>query len=189
MKRVLLLKHNVTFELSLVSFCVFVCFAAIVWLWNVYSLFVVKWNLWKAWVRKARLLIEHYGTSIINKLNLVTFTFSPSHHFPAVFFIFQIKRSAIFMHSSRISLTWSPFNRHPHHLNLRSTSGSFSHDVTKIQTKKVSIPPRFYFHDALEQLKTYFRTNFRFKRILGFVIEYAWISKLLRDAAFTWRPS
>ena len=25
-----------------------------------------------------------------------------------------------------------------------------SHDVTKIQTKKLSILPRFYFHDALE---------------------------------------
>ena len=24
----------------------------------------------------------------------------------------------------------------------------FSHDVTKIQTKKLSILPRFYFHDA-----------------------------------------
>ena len=65
----------------------------------------------------------------------------------------------------------------------------FSHDVTKIQTKKLSILPRFYFHDALEHLKlTNFRTNFRFKRALGFVIEYAWISKLLRDALFTWRP-
>ena len=45
--------------------------------------------------------------------------------------------------------------------------------VTKIQTKKLSILPRFYFHDALEQLKTNFHTNFRFKRILGFVIEDA----------------
>ena len=45
----------------------------------------------------------------------------------------------------------------------------------------------FYFHDALEQLKTNFYTNFRFKRVVGFVIEYAWISKLLRIAAFTWR--
>ena len=49
----------------------------------------------------------------------------------------------------------------------------FSHDVTKIQTKKLSILPRFYFHDALEQLKTNFHTNFRFKRVLGFVIEDA----------------
>ena len=49
----------------------------------------------------------------------------------------------------------------------------FSHDVTKIQTKKLSILPRFYLHDALEQLKTNFDTNFRFKRVLGFVIEGA----------------
>ena len=48
----------------------------------------------------------------------------------------------------------------------------FSHDVTKIQTKKLSILPRFYFHDALEQLKANFHTNFCFKKVLGFVIEY-----------------
>ena len=59
-----------------------------------------------------------------------------------------------------------------------------SHDVTKIQTKKPAILPRFYFHDALEQLKTNLHKNFRFKRVLGFLIEYAWISKLVRDAAF-----
>ena len=53
------------------------------------------------------------------------------------------------------------------------TNAWFSHDVTKMQTKKLSILPRFYFHDALEQLKTNFHTNFRFKRVLGFVIEYA----------------
>ena len=47
------------------------------------------------------------------------------------------------------------------------------HDVTKIQTTKLSILLRFYFHDVLEQLKTNFHTNFRFKRVLGFVIEYA----------------
>ena len=64
----------------------------------------------------------------------------------------------------------------------------FSHDITKIQTTKLSILPRFYFHDVLEQLKTNFQTNFRSKKVLSFVIEYAWISKLLRDAAFTWRP-
>ena len=57
----------------------------------------------------------------------------------------------------------------------------------KIQTTKLSFLLRFYFHGALEQLKTYFQTNFRFKGVLGFVIEYAWISKLLRGAAFTWR--
>ena len=49
----------------------------------------------------------------------------------------------------------------------------FSHGVTKIQTEKLWILPNFYFHDALEQLKTNFHTNFWFKRALGFVIEYA----------------
>ena len=48
-----------------------------------------------------------------------------------------------------------------------------SHDVTKIQTTKLSILLRFYFHGILEQLKTNFQTNFRFKRVLGFVIEHA----------------
>ena len=55
----------------------------------------------------------------------------------------------------------------------RLTNCWFSHDVTKIQTKKLSILQRFYFHDALEQQKTNFHTNFCFKRVLGFVIEYA----------------
>ena len=32
----------------------------------------------------------------------------------------------------------------------------FSHDVTKIQTTKLSILLRFYFHGVLEQLKTSF---------------------------------
>ena len=49
----------------------------------------------------------------------------------------------------------------------------FSHDVTKIQTKKLSILPRFYLYDALEQLKTNFHTNFRFKRVFGFAKEDA----------------
>ena len=55
----------------------------------------------------------------------------------------------------------------------------------KFTLKTLSILPRFYFHDVLEQLKTNFDTNFGFKRVLGFVIEYARISKFLRDAAFT----
>ena len=48
----------------------------------------------------------------------------------------------------------------------------FSDDVTKIQTTKLSIRPRFHFHGVLEQLKTNFQTNFRSKRFLGFVVEY-----------------
>ena len=49
----------------------------------------------------------------------------------------------------------------------------FSHDVTKIQTTKLSILVRYYFHGVLEQLKTNFHTNFRFKGVLGFLIAYA----------------
>ena len=44
---------------------------------------------------------------------------------------------------------------------------------TQIQTTKLSILQRFYFHDVLEPLKTNFDTNFLFKRVLGSVIEYA----------------
>ena len=50
-----------------------------------------------------------------------------------------------------------------------------------METTKLSILLRFYFHGVLEQLKINFQTNFRFKRVLGFVIEYAWISKFLRE--------
>ena len=60
----------------------------------------------------------------------------------------------------------------------------FSHDVTKIRTKRLPILPRIYFHYTLEQLKTNFQTNFHFKRVFGFVS----LSTLLRDAAFPWRP-
>ena len=52
----------------------------------------------------------------------------------------------------------------------------FLHDVTKIQTTKLSILLSFYFHDALERLKTNIHKSFRFERVLGFVIEYASIS-------------
>ena len=71
---------------------------------------------------------------------------------------------------------------------LKASYCWFSHDVTKNQTTKLSILWRIYLRGVLEQLKTNFRTNFRFKRVHGFVTEYAWISKFLRDAAFTWRP-
>ena len=43
----------------------------------------------------------------------------------------------------------------------------------KLKLKKLSILPRFYSHHALEQLKTNFHANFRFKRVLDFVTKYA----------------
>ena len=63
----------------------------------------------------------------------------------------------------------------------------FSHDVTKFQTLELLILLRFYFHDVLEQLKTNIQTNFHSEWVFGSAIDYAWISKLLRDVAFTWR--
>ena len=51
--------------------------------------------------------------------------------------------------------------------------GGFSHDVKKIQTPEISKPFEINFHDVLEQLKTNFHPNSRFKRVLGFVIEHA----------------
>ena len=82
--------------------------------------------------------------------------------------------------SPTLSLVWAPgFGRHspsgsPAEAKEEKCLGNcwFSHDVTKIQTKKLSILLTFYFHDALGQLKTNFHTNFRFKGVLGFVIEY-----------------
>ena len=64
----------------------------------------------------------------------------------------------------------------------------FSRDVTKIQTKKLSLLLRFYFHVILEHLKTFIQKNFQFKMVLCFSIQDAWISRLLHDAAFSWRP-
>ena len=49
----------------------------------------------------------------------------------------------------------------------------FSHDVTKIQTKKLSLLLSFYFHVILEHLKTFIQTNVRFKRFLCFAIQDA----------------
>ena len=54
-----------------------------------------------------------------------------------------------------------------------SRYSGFSHEVTKFQTTKLSIVLMFYFHDVLEQLKTNVHTNFRFKTVPGFVLEYA----------------
>ena len=51
-------------------------------------------------------------------------------------------------------------------LTTVSDHDGWSLDVTKIQTTKLSILLRFYFHGVLEQLKTNFQTNLRFKKVL-----------------------
>ena len=59
----------------------------------------------------------------------------------------------------------------------------------KIQTRELSILLNFYFYEILEQLKTNIETNFQAEFFFSFCdSQYAWISTLLRDVAFTWRP-
>ena len=71
---------------------------------------------------------------------------------------------------------------------FKTVNYGLSHDVTKIQTNKLSIILSFYFHEVLQHLKTFNYTNFRFQRGLLFAIEDSWIFRLLSDAAFSWRP-
>ena len=72
-----------------------------------------------------------------------------------------------------MTFTWSFVTFESGFLTIVSDHDGWSLDVTKIQTTKLSILLRFYFHGVLEQLKTNFQTNLRFKKVLGFVIEYA----------------
>ena len=44
------------------------------------------------------------------------------------------------------------------------------------------------FHEVFQHLNTFIYTKFWFERVLRFAIEDVWISMLLRDAAFSWRP-
>ena len=95
---------------------------------------------------------------------------------------FGIETINTFIHSSSSLVS-------KNHTRFQTKMGKvFSHDVTKIQATKLSTLLRFYFHHVLERLKTNFHTNFHFQRVLGFLMAYAWICKLLRDVAFTWRP-
>ena len=54
----------------------------------------------------------------------------------------------------------------------------FSHDVTKIQTKKLSLLLSFYLHMVLQHLKTFIQTIFWLKKVLHFATLDACISKL-----------
>ena len=64
----------------------------------------------------------------------------------------------------------------------------FSHDVTKLLTKKLSIFLSFHLHEVLKYPTTFIYTTFRFERVIRFAIEDASIPMLLRDVAFSWRP-
>ena len=67
-------------------------------------------------------------------------------------------------------------------------NSQFSHDVTKIQTKKLSILLSFWVSWGITAPKRLYLNKFWFERVLRFAIEDVWISRLLRDAAFSWRP-
>ena len=47
------------------------------------------------------------------------------------------------------------------HVHFKPKSDAVIFAIVGFQTKKISILPGFYFHDALEKLKTNFHTNFR----------------------------
>ena len=69
-------------------------------------------------------------------------------------------------------------SKFPHCLHALSTFSILGFHVTKIQTKKLSLLLSFYFHVILEHLKNFMQKNFRFKRVLCFAIQDAWISRL-----------
>lgn len=71
-------------------------------------------------------------------------------------------------------------------LNSRIFGFHLRHQTSK--TKELSIILSVYFHDVLKQVKTNIYTKFHSQRALRFVIQCVWISKLLCDATFTWRP-
>ena len=48
-----------------------------------------------------------------------------------------------------------------------------SHDVTKIQTKELSILLSFFFHEVLQYLNTFIYDKFSVPRVLRFAIEDA----------------
>ena len=117
---------------------------------------------------------------------------------PKFGYFFFVKRVKFLAISSRPTKTTELTQPHPQALPVSAPSfvdnlylaclSCFSHDVTKIQTKKLSIVLTFYFHQVLQHLNTFMQTDFRLQRVLRFAIEDAWFSRLLREAAFSWRP-
>ena len=57
--------------------------------------------------------------------------------------------------------------------NSPSVYSWVAHDVTKNQTKKLSILLSFYFHEVLQYLNTFTETNFWLERVLRFAREDA----------------
>lgn len=77
------------------------------------------------------------------------------------------------------------------HLGFHVLDSGFQFLVHMTSSKlnfKTSIFLSLYFHEVWEELKTYTFTNCHSERALRFVIRHAWISNLMSDAAFIWRP-
>ena len=54
-----------------------------------------------------------------------------------------------------------------------SRNSRFAYDVTKIETKELSILLSSYFHEVLLQLNTFIYASVRFERVLRFAMEDA----------------
>ena len=66
----------------------------------------------------------------------------------------------------------------------RNVDWRFSHDVTKIQSRKLLILLRFYFHDVKEQLKTSIIYSYKFSLRMGPTLEFL---SFCVTRHFTWR--
>ena len=74
-------------------------------------------------------------------------------------------------------------------VSIFASSIGFHMTSSKFKLKNyISIWLSVCFHKVLEHLKYRIYSNFHFENALCFVIQCAWISKLLLGAAFTWRP-
>lgn len=63
-----------------------------------------------------------------------------------------------------------------------SRNSRFAYDVTKIQTKELSILPSSYFHEVLQQLNPFVYANVQFERVLRFAMEAGLNSQLAQFA-------
>ena len=71
----------------------------------------------------------------------------------------------------------------------RGYMSGFSHDVFKNSNERIIAPPEFFLSWSTRAAKTNIFTQiFTLKGFFFSLIHYAWISKLFRDAEFTWRP-
>ena len=107
---------------------------------------VLLWQKKRSTVKQYRILL----------CNTVTFCrYSPSS-------TWQFLRTSLYMCSDSVTILTTGIPNSPYERLSNEwwmNEWWFLHDVTKIQTTKLSILLRFYFHGVLEQLKTNFQAN------------------------------